>query len=330
MKYIPYQKLGTAPNIIVDGAGNDYTVLNLSHWPHSGTPKELKDDLSIQIVFKYLEQNDSHINVDAVSNNHFDEDGLVSMFAILKPEDALKQKSLLIDIGRTGDFGTFKSRQAAQIVFILSAYADPELSPFDPVIFTKPSPEIDAYLYEHMLSLLPDILNNHERFKRLWQYEEELLRTSELAIWGGEIKIEEYPHIDLAVVRLPEALPERRVHRFTLERNAACHPMALHNSLNSYRVLLIQGQSYELQYRYETWVQYMSKKLLPRVDLTPLALQLTKEETNATWKFDGVNTITPKLQLVGSEESKILPDNFVEKVKRFLETAPPAWDPYDK
>ena len=330
MRYIPFHKLGNTPNIIVDGSSNENTLITLSHWPKSGTPKELKDDLSIQIVFKYLENLKFHVGTDVVSNNHFDEDGLVSIYALLNPEYALKHKSLFIDIGSAGDFGTFKTREAARIAFILSAYADPDLSPLDHSIFDKEYPETCGELYKTMLELLPDIINEPDRFHRFWQYEEELLSASETSIWTGKIKIEEFPNLDLAVVTLPEAMPERKVHRFTLERNAACHPMALHNATNCCRILLVQGHTYELQYRYESWVQYMSRKIMPRVDLTPLASELTgKENGNGTWKFDGANLITPKLHLTNSIESKILPEEFVSKVKSFLEVAKPVWDPFD-
>jgi hypothetical protein len=60
------------PNIIVDGSGNQHSVLVLSHWPRSGNSQEFKDDLSAQIVFRYLDRPDLQVSVEAVSNNHFD------------------------------------------------------------------------------------------------------------------------------------------------------------------------------------------------------------------------------------------------------------------
>jgi hypothetical protein len=53
MQYVPYPRLDGRPNVVVDGASNPSTVLNLSHWPKSGTDARLKDDLSAQIVFRY-------------------------------------------------------------------------------------------------------------------------------------------------------------------------------------------------------------------------------------------------------------------------------------
>ncbi|MDP7452920.1 MAG: hypothetical protein QGE95_11700, partial [Arenicellales bacterium] len=85
-EFVPYEALGESPNIIVDGAPNDFTVLTLSHWPKSGTPIELKRDTSAEIAFAYLDTPTFHRNVDVISNNHFDEDGLVGLFTLLDPQ----------------------------------------------------------------------------------------------------------------------------------------------------------------------------------------------------------------------------------------------------
>ena len=55
MRYVPYgPDLEGVPNVVVDGRGNDATVLVLSHWPRNQTPTELKADSSTEIVLNYL------------------------------------------------------------------------------------------------------------------------------------------------------------------------------------------------------------------------------------------------------------------------------------
>ena len=91
----------------------------------------------------------------------------------------------------------------------------------------------------------------------------------------------------------------------------------------------MQGQRYELVYRYESWVKYTSRRPLPRVDLAPLAAQLQDEEQNgARWSFDGVAALVPSLRLADGHESDIPPPRLREMVERYLAMAPPAWDPY--
>jgi hypothetical protein len=330
MHYCPYDELGDAPNIIVDGAGNSRSLITLSHWPHSGTPRELKDDLSAQIVFHYLDRPDCWMNAEAVSNNHFDEDGLVGVYSLLHPSEAQAQKALLIDIAGAGDFGTYRLREAARVAFVLSAFADPALSPLEAGIFRETYPTLAARLYVELLPKLPEIIKDLEHFRPYWAPEDALVDDGEAMIRKGTIKIEEIPSLDLAVVTLPEDVAAGRVHRFAQERRAACHPMALHGAIRSFRVLLVQGHRYELQYRYESWIQFMSRRPLPRIDLNPLAQRLSEEEGGTgRWVFDGVEEITPKMRLMGAEESRWPQDKFLKSVKEFLATAEGSWNPYD-
>src|SRR4051794_23739606 len=100
MRYVPYPELDGRPNVIVDGAGTDATVLTLSHCPGSTVPSALAADLSAEIAVKYLEHPEHHVAADVVSNNHLDEDGLMGVFALVDPGFALAHRDLLVDVAR--------------------------------------------------------------------------------------------------------------------------------------------------------------------------------------------------------------------------------------
>jgi Family of unknown function (DUF6687) len=308
MRYVPYHQLNGIPNIIVDGAPSLDTKLTLSHWPSSGTPSALKDDLSAQIVFRYLEQPSFHTSVEAVSNNHFDEDGLISLFTILNPQIARENKDLLIDVAAAGDFGTYKYADAARISFTIAAFSDETRSPLPARTFSRNYMDQTAALYREMLERLPDIISNVQAYRDFWSADEAELKNSEHAIETGLIQIHQTPKIDLAVVFIPEVLPR-------------CHQLALHNATRCFRILLMHGRNYELKYRYETWVEYVSAKTMPRVDLTQLATQLSELEKGNVWEFDGVNEIVPSLHLLDSSESNVPPEKFVQHVTDFLHLA---------
>jgi hypothetical protein len=191
MRFLPYHQLESVPNIIVDGARTKHTVLTLSHWPKSGTPVELKADTSAEIVFHYLDAPQFHVPTDVVSNNHFDEDGLVGIFAMLAPALALRHRDLLIDVAQAGDFGSFSDRRAARIVFALSAYADADTSPLPGSVFTQPYAERAGELYVRLLDVLPRLLTNLNEYRTLWEGEDEKLSASEELIKQGVITIEE-------------------------------------------------------------------------------------------------------------------------------------------
>jgi hypothetical protein len=270
-------------------------------------------------VFHYLDMPEVHVAADIVSNNHFDQDGLVGIYCLLHPSAAQSQRALLIDIAAAGDFATYQLRDAARCTFALAAFADPDLSPLDRTIFRERYPTMAGRLYQEMVPRLPEMVNHTERFRSYWEHEDAMLEESEAMIRNGAIQIEEISELDLAIVTLPESLAGRKIHRFTSNRNAACHPMALHNVIRSFRVLLMQGRSYEFQYRYESWVQYISRKPLPRLDLRTLAEEFSAMENGAArWTFDGIDEITPKLALSGNEESRISPETFRSRLEEFF------------
>src|SRR4030095_3939955 len=97
MRFLPYPQAAALPNIVVDGAAAANTVLTLSHWPQSGTPAVLRADTSAEIVFHYLDTPSVHVDVDPVTNNHFDEDGLIGIFTLLDPSFAAPQRDLFVD-----------------------------------------------------------------------------------------------------------------------------------------------------------------------------------------------------------------------------------------
>lgn len=329
-RFVPYDLLGSTPNIVVDGAAGPATVITLSHWPKSGTPQALKADTSTEIVFNYLATPRFQVSAVAVSNNHFDEDGLAGLYALIEPEAACGMRDLVIDLAHAGDFATFRHRQAARIAFTLSTFVDPGHSPLDRSIFELPYAELAAALYRELLPRLGEMLARTDRFRRYWEAEDQVLADSERALRHGEVTIQERPEVDLAVVRVAENRARLAVHRFTAPGEAACHPMAIHNATACNRILVQQGRRYALTYRYESWVQVVTRRPPPRVDLAPLAEALSAAEGGgAHWTFDGVSALTPGMTLTGAEESAIAPETFATRVEEFLATAAPAWDPYD-
>lgn len=328
--FVPYDDLGETPNIVVDGAGNPATEITLSHWPKSGTHKDLKADTSAEIVFNYLDSPAFHVAAEAVTNNHFDEDGLVGVFTLIEPEAACAMRELLCDAARAGDFATYRDRRAARIAFTVSAFADAALSTLDAAIFALPYGEKCAALYGELLPRFHEIAAHTDRFEAMWRDEDRVLDESERAIADGAIAIEETPALDLAVVLIPEDWSARPVHRFTEAGAEACHPMAIHNATRRNRVLTQQGRRYGFAYRYESWVQYVTAPPPPRVELEALAARFSAEEPgDAAWHFDGVSALAPRLTLDGAEESAIAPERFRAELGAALASGAPAWDPYD-
>ena len=328
LRFLGYDASREVPNVVVDGAPNEATVLGLTHWPGIGQPAGLGDDLSAQMAFRYLDDPPPHPPAEVVTNNHYDQDGLVSVHALVDPETALANRDLFIDVAAAGDFGTYRFREAARASMTVWAYAHPELSPLAADLAGVPYPGQVALLYESTLPLLVDFASRPDRYAGLWADEDDRLSASEKALAAGRIRIDERTDLDLAVVTMDEDLAVGGGHRFGHDSLSEVHPMAINNATACVRLLLVQGRRYRYVDRYETWVQFRSRPVPPRVDLAPLAERLTAVERGPVrWSADPFSTMTPTL--APDDESSLDAAEVVDAVVDHLRTAPPAWDPYE-
>jgi hypothetical protein len=326
VKYVPHHRLGGQAHVVVDGSATEGTVLTISHWPQSPTPPGLGADLSAEMAFAFLDRPDLP-HPAAVTNNHFDQDGLVGVYALVDPAAAFAQRDPLIDIASAGDFATYRTRGAATISMTIAAFADPERSPLGRA--PDDYAEWAATLYDDMLGRLPELLGDPSGHRDLWADELATLDVSEALVQSGQVRIEETPALDLAVVHIPEDAPMAGGHRFGGSWASGLHPMAINNATDRFVVLSLRGRRYELACRYETWVQFRSRRPRARVDLRPLADALTAEETTGTsWVADGPEALTPALRIAHDGESSLAPAVMRERVEAYLATAPNEWDPY--
>jgi hypothetical protein len=329
LRFVAYDDLGETPNVVVDGAAAASTRLTLSHWPGSPTPPDVRADLSAQIAFHALDHRDWFDGIDVVSNNHFDQDGLASVYALVEPEAALTRRDRVIDVARAGDFGTFADRDAARIAMALAEYEDGEHSPLGSTCLTGSYADTTALLYRELLPRFGELLDHPDRSRGLWEREDAHLGTSIDAIERGVVRIDENEALDLAVVTVPEEWSTRATHRFTQEWTEALHPMAVNNATERLRILLVHGHRYRLELRYESWVMFVSHPVLPRPDLRPLSVELSRlEPRSALWEADPPGALTPQLRIAGGGESDLAPEQVTARIVRFLGSAPSAWDPF--
>jgi hypothetical protein len=155
------------------------------------------------------------------------------------------------------------------------------------------------------------------------------LEASDAAFEDGRVVIEERPDVDLAVVTVAEHTPEAGGHRFGGDWVSGLHPMAVNSRTERVTLARLRGRRYDVELRYEGWVQMQSRPVRPRRDLAPLAARLQDEESgDAVWSATPVSGLLPRLHLGDGQESSIGPDRFVELLADHLRATPPAWDPF--
>lgn len=329
LRFVPYRDVGGRPNIVVDGAPLPSTVLTLSHWPVNATPARFKRDTSTETALAYVAEREPRRLAGIVTNNHFDEDGLLSMFTVMRPGLALRHRALLADAARAGDFGAFRSRQAARLCFVIEAHADPALSPLPRAAFRGSAAQRVTALYRRLLPRVPRFLADLNAYQRFWRTQDRHLDDSEALIATGRATIEEEPELDLAIVRVPEELRPRTVWRYLRREPAALHPFAIHNVTRCARLVRLQGRRIEFQYRYESWLQIQSRRPALRVDLAPLCRWLNRRERNGTWTWENTLEIAPRLRLTNDDASSIAPELFLRTLRHYLRSLPPVWDPFN-
>ena len=327
--YCPYSQLGEQANIVVDGKAQRATRLTLSHWPWNSTPAELLRDTSTDIVFAYLDRPEYHQSIPLVSNSHFDEDGLLSMYAVVNPTNALRYRELMIGTSRAGDFAIYSDPEAAKLSFVLAAHADPATGLLPAAVFAGSAAEQVSALYSTMLQRLPELLENYASMQDYWADEWAHVQESEAAIADGRVIIDEVPELDLAIVHIPEDMPARPVRRYLTLWQRSVHPFAVHNVTQCSRLVWMKGDSLEFQYRYESWIALASRRPMRRRDMDGLAEKFSELETaGGEWLFEGVNEVAPRLRLNGSCRSSIDAATFLSMLSDWLRSQPPAWDPY--
>ena len=312
---------------MVDGRANAGTVLTLSHWPLAPCPPDLRRDLSAQSALAYLDHQPQHGPAEVVTNNHFDQDGLMSVLALVEPDVARARADLMVEVARAGDFAVTASRPAARVSMAIAACADPDRSPLAADTFAGSYEQSCARLHLEVLPQVVGWLDDPDRCRSLWEDEDAQLDADRELMRSGRVGIEEVPDLDLSVVTLPPSATSSGGHRFGGMWSDRVHPLSLHAAIDGFAVLLVSDGHVELRYRYESWVQYQSRPVRARVDLSGLADELTAlEPGGGTWVFDGPAALTPALH--PTDGTELDPADVRRRVEHALRTLPPAFDPY--
>jgi hypothetical protein len=267
-----------------------------------------------------------------VTNDHFDQDGLVSVFALCHPAAALQREAMMGEVARAGDFADFGSRDAARVAFALATLADVSRSPLSASAGAEVVADAaawSAHLYRELIGRLPGLCDAPGDWRELWEEEDGAFEASEQAIASGKVTIEERPAADLAIARVDPAFFAGLASRGAAAK-VPVHPAAVHRVSGAMRVLVCHGASFYCYERYETWVKFVSRRLRPRADLGPLAARLCgRERDGALWAADGPGALEPTLRLQPPGAPSSLPaENVVDIVTAYLSGAPAAWDPF--
>ncbi|WP_026463202.1 DUF6687 family protein [Adhaeribacter aquaticus] len=294
-KYIPFTAVKKQKAIIVDSMHPNGLVL--SHWRGARTPDDLRGDTSADIVFNALHQNVAGLEEEAVTANHFDIDGFVGVWALLNQEVALQNEQLLRQMALIGDFRELdlqvpEADKALKLVCWINA-KEKEL--FYPPFGAEEQEENEVMAsvpkFNYFLQEFAAVLNDTDAFKSVWEQEYKEVMAGYKLINQPEVSIQKYPEIGLVIINLPEP-----VHYYALFSKTRGFDMVL---------AIYNGQRYELEYKYTTWIDLASRSTLPRLPLKPLIKQLNNvEKSGYSWTGEHITDTGPILRLAGNTLNK--------------------------
>ncbi len=295
--FVPFGQLRRQPTIVVDSTGLG-AALTLAHWRGAATPLALRDDTSAGSCLRALRAPATPgLAARAVTANHFDIDGFMGVWALLNPELALAHEELLRLVATLGDFREIdRLHPLADHALQLGCWLNAEekarfYEPFGPPARRRREDEASAEKFGWFLPRFAEILANPEAGRAAWQPGYDRVQQAVAALQAPLTQRTDYPAIGLTVVRTPAPVPYY----------ALFGPTAGFDWVLS----LYDGQRYELECKYTTWIDLASRPTLPRLPLAPLAARLNElEKSSYRWAADPLTDTGPLLRLAGRRLSK--------------------------
>ncbi len=256
-----------APAISCDGLVPG-AALDLTHWHGNHTPQQFKADTSTEIALNFVvspEAREQWPGAVAV-NNHFDTDGVLSVWTLLDPEGALARRDLLIAAAEAGDFDEWPALDRGLWL--------------DAAIRAQGSGAVDdAAAYQTVLSQLPELIDRLDERRDLWGGEWDALQAAASSLESGLLRAEQQGAIGLLIHAngQPEAPGPLLARRFL--------PGA------SRFLLAFEEDENLFGYRYErphyAWADTVVRRNLPSPDVAALLVSL-----GPNWTAEGLPGMT--------------------------------------
>src|SRR6202521_1675322 len=118
--------LADVRKLSVDGTVSN--AIHFSHWKGNQTPASVKADTSTEIALNLAaapNRDELTHGIDLVTNNHFDTDGVLSVWTVLTGEPALELRSELIAAAEAGDFSELSTENGVRASIVIQGSDSP-------------------------------------------------------------------------------------------------------------------------------------------------------------------------------------------------------------
>jgi hypothetical protein len=288
-----HEGLADVPKLSVDGTVAN--AVHLSHWQGNETPAHLRADTSTEIALNFVAAPDREEiarGVEVVTNNHFDTDGVLSVWTVLAGGRALDLKDRLVPAAEAGDFSEFTGARAVQASITIQGGDNPFVEGVASPLARRLAGGADVderRAYELVLPEVERVLTRTEEYEELWRDEWARVERALESFAAGRSRVAE-DESGLSVVTLdPEIYGASG---FKPTRHAAPYTAVAHNARG--RVLLVctpleDGWSYRVDYPYYSWAVTLVRPRVARVRLGGFVERLNglEPEGRGRWRTDG-------------------------------------------
>jgi hypothetical protein len=289
--FIPFHELNDREAIIVDGAHSSGLIL--SHWKGQNTIESVADDTSAGVVINAIIRNHPGVHHQLITATHFDIDGLVGVWSLFEPAIAAQHEKVLKAVARIGDFRELdlsREEDAAALKIVCWIDAE-ERDRFYPPFGDDHELKACAEKFAWFLPRFAEVVKNPDQFKNVWEKDYLRIKNDHSIIHGNATNVFVYKEIGLTRIQTPEPVSYYALF-------SATHGTDIALSMYS-------NNRYELEYKYTTWVDIVSRPTLPRISMQPLCDQLNSvEQSGKKWFCDAIHDTGPILRIENSELSK--------------------------
>src|SRR5882724_11053456 len=327
--------LDDVPKLSVDGTVSN--SVHFSHWEGNKTPAQLKADTSTEIALNLISapnRNELTGGIELVTNNHFDTDGVLSVWTVLTGPRALDLREKLIPAAEAGDFSEFTNENAVRASIAIQGSDQPTPggesgSPLASQLAGE-NVEDDARAYDLVLPEVERLLTRTDEYEPLWRGAWEKIATAIESFERGGSSVVEFDDAGISLVTLaPDVFsssgfnPTRHAAPFTaISRYAKGRLFVITTPLKN-------GWAYRIDYPYYSWAETIVRPRIRRRDFSKLLAELNQLERDGegVWKVDN-SEMTSAIKFLGSDgklaPSMLPPDEVAKAFRAHSSSAQPA------
>jgi hypothetical protein len=322
--------IANLPKLSVDGTVDN--AIHFSHWQGNQTPESVKADTSTETVLNVVaapNRLELTRSIDLVTNNHFDTDGVLSVWVMLAGARALDLRDRLIAAAEAGDFSELSSIDGVRASIVIQGSDSPIDKSGSPLAQKlKGAPvEDEAESYVLVLPQVEDVIRHTGKYEDLWRQQWQRIETALDSFAKGASCVEEFTDVDLSLVTLAPELfgangfdPARDAAPFTaISQHARGELFLIATPLDG-------GWAYRIDYPYYSWAETVVRPPVRRKDLGLLLERLNELETSTAgkWQADSSELASAaKFQGGGQLRSSALPpDEVVSQIRQIFSESP--------